>query len=221
MNSQEVKHCHKISEGEIKMYKLIMLIAMMLLFSGCSISQHVEQADISNDAEVCIIENSKVREGFLFEFEKVLREKGIKYVVTDRGHANQNCQWTVTYVARWSWDLALYMSYAEIKVYKDGVLDGEAVYDSTRGGANMGKFIDSEPKIRELVVQLMQRDSANKSTKATQSTQVELNKAQVENENPNKSSYIDELKALATIRDDGIITEDEFQKQKTEILNRK
>jgi hypothetical protein len=59
---QEVKHSHKIFEGAIKMHKLIMLIAMMLLFSACSISQHVEQADISNDAEVCIIENSKVRD---------------------------------------------------------------------------------------------------------------------------------------------------------------
>jgi hypothetical protein len=211
------KHCHKISEGEIKMNKPILLIAMMLLFSGCSISQHVEQADISNDAEVCIIENDAVREGFLSEFEKVLREKGIKYVVTDRGYANQNCEWSVTYVARWSWDLALYMSYAEIKVYKNGVLDGEAVYDSRRGSANMGKFINAEPKIRELVDQLMQRNSANQPTQATQ---VELSKAQENNEKLDTSSYLDELKALGTLRDDGIITEDEFQKLKAEILDR-
>jgi len=32
--------------------------------------------------------------------------------------------------------------------------------------------------------------------------------------------YTDELKALATLRDDGIITEEEFQKQKAEILER-
>ena len=194
-----------------------MLIAMMLLISGCSISQHVEQADISNDAEVCIIENDKVREGFLPELEKVLRDKGIRYVVTDSMYANQNCEWTVTYVARWSWDLTIYMSYAEIKVYKNGVLDGEAVYDSTRGGMNLGKFIDSEPKIREMVDQLMQRKSANPPIQATQ---VELNKAQAKKEESDKPLYIDELKALATLRDDGIITEQEFQKQKTEVLAR-
>ena len=32
--------------------------------------------------------------------------------------------------------------------------------------------------------------------------------------------YISELKSLAALRDDGIITEEEFQKQKTEILRR-
>jgi cytochrome c-type biogenesis protein CcmH/NrfG len=34
----------------------------------------------------------------------------------------------------------------------------------------------------------------------------------------NTPAYIDELKALASLRDDGIITEEEFQKQKAEIL---
>ena len=34
-------------------------------------------------------------------------------------------------------------------------------------------------------------------------------------------AYIDELQALATLRDDGIITEEEFQKQKAKILNSK
>jgi len=157
----------------------IMLIAIMLLISGCTISQHVEQAEISNDAEVCIIENDAVREGFLPELEKVLHEKGIRYVVTDRQYANQNCQWTVTYVARWSWDLTIYMSYAEIKVFKNGMLDGEAIYDSTRGGANMSKFINAEPKIRELVEQLMQRESTYTQT---QDNQVELKQAQSKSE---------------------------------------
>jgi len=41
-----------------------------------------------------------------------------------------------------------------------------------------------------------------------------------QNEDFNKHSYIDELKALAGLRDDGIITEDEFQIQKAKILTR-
>jgi len=35
------------------------------------------------------------------------------------------------------------------------------------------------------------------------------------------TSYIDELRALASLRDDGIISEEEFQKQKAKILSRK
>jgi len=138
----------------------ILLALTTFILSGCTISQHVEQANISNDAEICIIENDAVREGFLPELQNVLHEKGINHVVVDWNYANKNCEWTLTYTARWSWDLAMYMSYAEIKVFKNGKLDGEALYDSTHGGANMSKFIDSEPKIRELVEELMQRDSA-------------------------------------------------------------
>ena len=37
---------------------------------------------------------------------------------------------------------------------KDGKPVGEAKYDSTRGGGNMGKFIDADKKITELVNQL-------------------------------------------------------------------
>lgn len=139
--------------------KFVLSIAALAFLSGCTITQEVERAELSNDAKVCIIENESVREGFLSELETVLHDKGIIYVVVDQSYANEHCEWTATYTARWSWDLALYMSYAEIKVFKNGVLDGRAVYDSTGGGANMGKFIDSEPKIRELVDELMQRDT--------------------------------------------------------------
>jgi len=53
------------------------------------------------------------------------------------------------------------MVYAEIKVFYQGKLDGEAIYDARMGGANMNKFIDAEPKIRELVEQLIQQKQAN------------------------------------------------------------
>ena len=142
----------------------IILATTALFLSGCTITQQVEQANISSDAEICIIENDAVRKGFLPELQNVLHEKDINHVVVDRNYANKNCEWTLTYTAHWSWDLALYMSYADIKVFKNGKLDGEAVYDSTRGGANMSKFIDAEPKIRELVEELMQRESSKDTT---------------------------------------------------------
>lgn len=131
------------------------LLATVFLAS-CAINQNVEPADISNDAVVCIVENPDVREGFLAELKKVLDEKHINYRVVDK-QESLNCEWTATYLGRWNWDLALYMSYAEIKIYKNGQLDGEAIYDASRGGANLGKFIDAETKIRELVDSLIKR----------------------------------------------------------------
>ncbi|GAB3108779.1 hypothetical protein G8770_23355 [Aestuariicella hydrocarbonica] len=143
------------------MFKQVTVITLMMLLSACSITQNIEPAEISKGSELCIIENPDVREGFLKEYQSVLSSKAISYRVVSENSVPDSCEWTSTYVARWTWDLSLYMSYAEIKVFYKGSLDGEAKYDSTRGGANMSKFIDAEPKIRELVNQLMQIKSAS------------------------------------------------------------
>jgi len=140
------------------MKKIVFLSIAGAFLGGCAISQNVDQAHIPNAAKLCVIENDRVREGFLPELLGVLDEKGISYVVTDKHVARSGCEWTLTYTARWSWDITIYMSYAEIRVFRNGILDGKAIYDSTSGSFNMNKFIDSEPKIRELVEELMQRE---------------------------------------------------------------
>lgn len=143
------------------MYKKLLISCSAMLISACSITQKVEPAEITTGSELCIIENPDVRKGFLEEYKAALSSKGVSYQVVSENSVPASCEWTSTYIARWTWDLSLYMSYAEIKIFHNGSLDGEAKYDSTRGGANMSKFIDAEPKIRELVNELMQFKSAS------------------------------------------------------------
>ena len=123
--------------------------------TACSIQQSIETSQISHKNELCIVENTKVRNGFLDTVTSVLHENNIKYRIVNEQSVPKECVWTATYTATWRWDMALYMSYANIKIFQQGQLDGEALYDATRGGANMGKFIDAEVKIRELVNQLI------------------------------------------------------------------
>lgn len=78
----------------------------------------------------------------------------MRHRVLPGGSSVTACPVSVTYTAQWRWDLALYMAYAEIRVFKAGQEDGRAIYDSTRGGGNMGKFIDADSKIRELAREL-------------------------------------------------------------------
>ncbi|GIU36596.1 Sbal_3080 family lipoprotein [Shewanella schlegeliana] len=143
------------------MKKLFVVLSALLLTSACSIKQRVDPVHVNNNAEVCIQKNPDVRDGFLQEMEKILVEKQIKYRIIEELDASQQCEWTATYMANWRWDLALYMVYAEIKVFHQGRLDGEAIYDARSGGANMNKFIDAEPKIRELIDQLIQQKQAS------------------------------------------------------------
>jgi len=130
------------------------LILVSFGFLGCAITQHVDPIAAAPTPEVCIIENPDVREGFLSEYKATLHTRGYEVRVLPRDASLDACTVTSTYVARWSWDVTIYMAYAEIKVFVNGELAGQALYDSRRGSANLDKFIDAEPKIRELVSEL-------------------------------------------------------------------
>lgn len=143
------------------MQKIFLVMAVVVGLAACTITQNVESAKLSQGSQLCIIENSKVKAGFLKEYQAVLDDKKIPYQVVSESSVPSSCEWTSTYVARWRWDLALYMEYAEIKVFYKGSLSGQATYDASRGGGSMSKFIDAEPKIRELVDQLIQLDLAS------------------------------------------------------------
>ena len=143
------------------MIKILLTITISFIVSACSISQTVEQANLPDKAELCIVKNPKVREGFLKEFEASLKRKNIPYRVVKHSFIPHSCTWRATYTATWRWDLALYMSYAEIKIFHHKKLDGRAVYDSTRGSANLGKFIDAKSKIQDLVNELIQVNTSS------------------------------------------------------------
>lgn len=125
------------------------------LLAGCAINQTVKPVDRFEGNQVCVVVNPAVsQKGFLETYTRVLGEKGYAVKQLQVGSAVTECPVTSTYTANWRWDMGLYMSYAEIKVFKDGQPSGQAVYDARGGGANMNKFIRGEAKITELVDQL-------------------------------------------------------------------
>ncbi|ODT37246.1 MAG: hypothetical protein ABS55_03765 [Lautropia sp. SCN 70-15] len=136
------------------MSKVLALSLLVALVSGCAIHQTVSPITAPVTREICLIENTAVRAGFVNQLRQSLGAKGYQVRMLPETAAINACTTTATYTATWRWDLALYMSYAEIKVYSNARPVGEALYDSTGGGGNMGKFIDANEKIRELVDQL-------------------------------------------------------------------
>jgi len=126
----------------------------VLLLSGCSIVQTVTPVKEAGFDEVCIIENPAVRSGFLEAYRHALEENGYKTRVLPKDASVNDCDVTTIYVANWRWDVALYMQYAHIKVFRQGHVAGEAVYDSTRTGARVDKFIKAEAKVQELTSEL-------------------------------------------------------------------
>lgn len=137
------------------MIKPILIVGLSTtLISGCAIHQTVSPVADLNESQICVIDNPSVKVGFIEAYKRALIAKGYAVRQLPSSASITECRITSTYSASWRWDLALYMAYAEIKVYNHGKPIGEAKYDSQRGGANMGKFIDAEKKIVELTNQL-------------------------------------------------------------------
>jgi hypothetical protein len=135
--------------------KTFFAVGVLAALSGCAIKQDVRPVvGMQAGQEVCVVQNPAVRDTFLSELEGSLQRRGFQ---TKRVEPNSDlavCPLTVIYTARWSWDLAMYMSFAELKVFREGRLEGSARYDSTGGGGNFGKFISAEKKVNELVGEL-------------------------------------------------------------------
>ena len=141
-------------------FKSVIRISSLLavaLLAACAIKQDVRPVGALDTRQVCVITNADVRKGFEESLHKSLRVQGYETRTLAPGAAVTSCPVTVTYTANWRWDLATYMAYAEIRVFKAGSETGRAIYDSTRGGGNMGKFIDADRKIGELLRELFPR----------------------------------------------------------------
>jgi hypothetical protein len=135
--------------------RLLAVLPLSLLLGACAIHQNVTPVASLDSKQICVVVNPKVfNEGFLKSFEGALSRKGFEVKELPEASSLIECPVVTTYTANWYWDLAMYMNYAEIKVYSNAKPVGEAIYDSRHGSANLGKFIKADVKINELVNQL-------------------------------------------------------------------
>lgn len=136
--------------------KLVAACVAMLVLSGCAVRQDIRPVQIapSTARSICIIEHPATRTTFREAYQRALQNKGFAVQIIPEGSSYSACPLTTTYIARWSWDLTIYMSYAEIRVFQDGRDAGSALYDARMGGGRLDKWIDAEAKVIEMVGQL-------------------------------------------------------------------
>jgi hypothetical protein len=138
------------------MTKHWLIAPLSLTLAACSITQDVAPVSVEPGPkkDVCVIDNPPVQQGFRAELLRQLKLHGYEPRLIAQDSPATACPLTVTYVAHWSWDLAIYLTEAEIHVFADGREVGHAVYDSRGGDANLGKYISAEAKVDELVGKL-------------------------------------------------------------------
>jgi hypothetical protein len=132
------------------------LLFASLSITGCSIKQTVTPAHLSPELapEICAIPAVGLRAGFNTTYQQLLSDKGFKVRQLAAGSKPDRCSLSTTYTGIWRWDLLLYMSYADIRVYEQGRQVGQAEYDARWGSGRPDKFISAENKIAELTDQL-------------------------------------------------------------------
>jgi hypothetical protein len=132
----------------------IAVLAVAAAAAGCAITQKVEPVKVAGISQVCLKKNPAVMmDGFLGELESQLKSKGMQVSVFD-GAKPAGCRHHVEYTANWRWDLAMYLVFAEIRVYESDLLVGQANYDARGGGGRMDKFGPTNEKLRPLIDQL-------------------------------------------------------------------
>lgn len=130
-------------------------IVSVVVLAGCAGAvQQVNPVSKIELKQMCVVQNPRVSQaGFLSAMEDALRQKGFEVRVVPQGSGPGTCPLVAEYTANWQWDLALYLAYAEIKVYQDQKQVGSAMYNA-RHVIGTSKFIKGEEKVRELVGQL-------------------------------------------------------------------
>lgn len=104
------------------MKKIISIASLVSIFllSGCSskLVNVVRKQDVLS--HVCIENNPSVKVAdFVPVIEKVFHEWGISTEIYDNSVKPNYCSVNMTYTARRSWDMILYLSYAFVSLYKN------------------------------------------------------------------------------------------------------
>jgi hypothetical protein len=135
------------------MKQKIMAISVIVttMLSGCSITTNVKPVT-TKISDICIKKNSAVlMDGFLPELQSQIESRGIKTRVFDNPALNKDCPYQLEYTANWRWDLVMYLTYTDLKVYGENrIIMGEANYDATWGGGRLDKFGPTAEKLKTL-----------------------------------------------------------------------
>ena len=107
------------------------------------------------DSTLCIEENDDVwSKQFLPALRQSFERHGVRTSVY-RGERPADCRYHATYVAKWRWDMATYLGYADIQVYDGDQVIGRVLYDAGGGTASLGKFGSTMSKVDPLVDEML------------------------------------------------------------------
>jgi hypothetical protein len=220
------------------MKKLYLILAASVLFSGCSTLQKVNKLEAGKVNLVCIAEHKEVRENVLEVIQEGLTNHGVKFRVIPGSYQIKNNLWIPTvqpdqvagcdavlfYVANWNWDITMYMKFANLWMTTPDIKQrlGDASYDAR---ASLNKFINARAKILELVDGLFEqyKNTGQPNVSKVEPVQNSIAKSpapevkKIEGTSTRPTS--DKLRELQDLRKEGLISEEDYQKKKRQLID--
>ncbi|MEQ3697733.1 MAG: Sbal_3080 family lipoprotein [Pseudomonadales bacterium] len=206
----------------------IAVIVAVLFLSGCAATQTVSEFDQTLPKTVCIAEHEAVRDGVLDALEEGFRMNGtdtkVIRAIYEEKHATwipsiypdetEGCDAIVFYVANWTWDVALYMYFANVWI-TDVSMTEKIAQATYQAGTGPDKWINARSKILELVDEMYAYSEL---------TPLDRNPTSVVEPPPliSSSDSVDPASALQVLKDlydQGLINESEYTAEKKEILD--
>jgi hypothetical protein len=142
-----------------------LLVALVVLGTACSIKTRVDPVPAATVPALCVEENDAVwSKQFLPMLRERLAQHGIATTVY-KDRMTADCRYHLEYEAQWNWDLAVYLRYADIRVFDGDTLVGRATYDARSGSGRLDKFGHTDEKLAPLLDALLA--SVNRSGATT------------------------------------------------------
>lgn len=194
------------------MRTLLIVLVSSIFGTGCT-AVTVKPVDPSLAINyVCIENNPRV---IVTDFVDVLRDgfnrHGIATELTSGGRLRQ-CEYVLRYTALQSWDMAKYLSHAELRLESNGRQIASADYHlKGKGGFSLTKWGDTKTKMDPVIDELL----AGYEVDPNAANPVVLPPADPDDE----MSQYDDLFKLNELRERGVITQEEFDAEKAKILS--
>lgn len=187
-------------------YRVLGCLALLLALTGCSITQTIDPVK-TPVSQVCVLDNPKVlMDEFQPEMQRQIEAKGFPTKVYS-GARPADCSHHLEYTANWQWDMAMYLTYAELSVYDRTGLAGQAIYDARRGSGRLDKFGKTAEKLKPLIDQLF--GSAPRGAAVEQPASASAT-------NTDRATR---LRELDTLKEQGLLTDEEYATKREAILS--
>lgn len=144
------------------------ILSILIIITGCASPKYsgtgIPQEILSANPDVLSINDTETRDGYQVAVEKWLSENNLNFVVKPENAQHDPEKITIEYVGYWKWDMALYLSNAEMEAFYKGKSVSKVNFNAPNS-LNANKWGDAETRIGLMMDIMFGKKTATEATK--------------------------------------------------------